>query len=1079
MTTTRKIIIFTCISLPVFLIALYSYFQFRENTRERIYAERRNLASLSARVLHEKLDRVYDVGISLSSRQAFSRHVDEQHWDDAIAILQKVPKDFPFIERVLLTDTRGTLMGDAPPSPALKGKSYAERDWYKGIRKNWQPYLSEVYKRIDPPHTIVTALALPIKNTNGKIRGILVLQVDVAELLEWSKEISIGSSGFVYVVDHKGHIAANPQYTEIDSVIDYSSVPAVQKALSGKKNVEVLYNPIVKENRLTAYEQVPEYGWAVIVQQEASAALAGVNSIPILFLNIGVVLFAFGAAYYITREMDRRNKAEGELIKSNELFSNLFNHNPASVAVSKLSDGKMLKVNDAFLQLSGFEKREEVIGKSAVELNIIAHPEDRAEIARLLNEHKTVKDYEVTVQTKQGKQKHVATSVLLLEVDNEPCLFSVSIDITERKKAEAALLQSKDALEELVQERTIKLSESEEKYRSIFESFYDIYYQTDLEGNIKLVSPSILARAAYTPEELIGRPVTDVYANPSDREPFIQLLMKQGFVRDYELDLKAKDGRIFTVSATTHFIIGENGTPIGIEGILHDITERKKAEEQIKQQAMLIDIINDAIILLDRQYNILSWNKGAERMYGYTSEEAMGKNIIELLKIKSVIEPTISDTVNLYEKDGEIKTELLMTTKDGRELHVDGRGTAIKEKSGGLKSTLAIYRDVTEHKKLEKQYLRSQRMESVGTLAGGIAHDLNNVLAPILLSVEMFQKKFTDQQSQKYLKVIETSAQRGANLIKQILSFARGTEGERSVMQTRHIITEIQKVLQETFVKSIDIITNVPKDLWVINADANQIHQVLMNLCVNARDAMPSGGTLTITAENLILDEFYARMNIDAKVGPYITISVADTGTGMPPDVQEKIFEPFFTTKEIGKGTGLGLATVFSIVKSHGGFVHVYSEVGKGTTFKMYFPASQTAETQQAEMQVETFHRGNRELILVIDDEPSIREITKATLEAHNFRAITANDGAEGVATFLQYKNEIKCVITDMNMPVMDGVATVRAIRSIESNAIIIGASGSPKKTKQLEETNDLQATLQKPYTAEKLLKTVAKVLKG
>jgi hypothetical protein len=245
--------------------------------------------------------------------------VDEQKWDDAIALMKQVPKDFAYIDRVFITDTAGTLMADAPSSPALKGKSYAHWDWHKGLVKNWQPYLSEVYKRANPPYNIVTALAIPIKNDAGKIRGILVLQVDIAQLLDWSKEVGIGNSGFVYIIDQKGHIAANPQYTETDSVIDYSSVPAVQKALSGKKNVEVLYNPIAKGNRLSAYEQIPGYGWAVIVQQEAAAALSANNSLQfVLIIYAVMILFAFISAYFIIREMGRRKKVGEKLLTVNK-----------------------------------------------------------------------------------------------------------------------------------------------------------------------------------------------------------------------------------------------------------------------------------------------------------------------------------------------------------------------------------------------------------------------------------------------------------------------------------------------------------------------------------------------------------------------------------------------------------------------------------------------------------------------------------------------------------------------------------------------------------------------------------------
>lgn len=242
-----------------------------------------------------------------------------------------------------------------------------------------------------------------------------------------------------------------------------------------------------------------------------------------------------------------------------------------------------------------------------------------------------------------------------------------------------------------------------------------------------------------------------------------------------------------------------------------------------------------------------------------------------------------------------------------------------------------IVRDVTERKKLESQLLRAQRMESIGTLAGGMAHDLNNLLTPMMLSLKMLKEKLTDEKSQLLLTILENNSQRGADLIKQVLSFSRGVEGERNPLQAKYIISEIEKIAKETFPKKIEIRTDIQKDLSIISGDATQLHQVLMNLCVNARDAMPYGGTLNISAENFLVDVNYARMNTEAKVGTYVVITVSDTGTGIPPPILDRIFEPFFTTKEPGKGTGLGLSTAQAIVKSHGGFINVYSAVGKAS----------------------------------------------------------------------------------------------------------------------------------------------------
>ncbi len=362
-------------------------------------------------------------------------------------------------------------------------------------------------------------------------------------------------------------------------------------------------------------------------------------------------------------------------------------------------------------------------------------------------------------------------------------------------------------------------------------------------------------------------------------------------------------------------------------------------------------------------------------------------------------------------------------------------------------------------------------MESLGALAGGIAHDLNNVLGPIMLSLAILKDKADDEDTTKLLDILADSAQRGAGMIRQILSFARGVSGSRLLVQVRHLIEEMAAIANDTFLKHVDIKTSVPSDVWTIIGDPTQLHQVLLNLCVNARDAMPRGGTLTISGENVHVDAHYAAFAPESKPGPYVMIEVEDTGTGMPPKTLEKIFDPFFTTKELGKGTGLGLSTTLGIVKSHGGFLRVYSEPGQGTKFKIYLPASTEASaTAINEPEAEMPH-GNGELVLVVDDEAAVRQITRQTLEAYGYRVLLANDGAEAVAIFGERHREIDIVLTDMMMPIMDGPATIQVLRRIEPRIPIIAASGLSTSEHVSRATRlAIQHFLPKPYTARTLL---------
>jgi len=348
------------------------------------------------------------------------------------------------------------------------------------------------------------------------------------------------------------------------------------------------------------------------------------------------------------------------------------------------------------------------------------------------------------------------------------------------------------------------------------------------------------------------------------------------------------------------------------------------------------------------------------------------------------------------------------------------------------------------------------------------------------MAIDMLQLKATDEASRKWLDVLRTNAERGGNMVRQVLSFARGVEGERVALQPKHLIKEIVKILRETLPKSIEINFQIPNDLWIISADATQMHQVLMNLCVNARDAMPEGGSISIKAENAFVDQNYARMHIEAKAGRFVMITVSDTGPGMSLEIQSRIFEPFFTTKEMTKGTGLGLSTALTIVKSHGGFINVYSELHKGSQFALYLPALNAPGAVESGALQTDLPLGNGELILVVDDEEAIREITRGTLETFGYSVVTASDGTEALAIYADKKNEIVVVLTDMVMPFMDGSATIRALQRMNPKIRIIAASGLGAGQRAGEGALEgVSVFLNKPYTAEKLLKALAQVLKG
>jgi two-component system, cell cycle sensor histidine kinase and response regulator CckA len=367
----------------------------------------------------------------------------------------------------------------------------------------------------------------------------------------------------------------------------------------------------------------------------------------------------------------------------------------------------------------------------------------------------------------------------------------------------------------------------------------------------------------------------------------------------------------------------------------------------------------------------------------------------------------------------------------------------------------------------------------LGTLAGGIAHDLNNILSPLSISTFLLRPKISDPSGQQTLDTMEEVVERGSQLVKQVLSFARGAEGERIPLNPKRVLGEVVGILKETFPKSIRIQYNETRGSGIVFANPTQLHQVVMNLCVNARDAMPEGGDLEISLENAQLDKHYAQLLPDAKPGRYVMILVRDTGAGILPQMIDKIFDPFFTTKERGKGTGLGLSTSLGIVRSHGGFINVYSEPGTGTLCKVYLPALDNgAEVAEPEEQAEP-PAGKGELILVVDDEEPIRRITRGLLEASNYRVMTASDGSEACVLYRENQAEISAVLTDMMMPVMDGAAAIAALRRLNPRLPIIASSGLAEAGQEQQARNlGAREFLSKPYTAPRLLWALHELLR-
>jgi CheY-like chemotaxis protein len=367
----------------------------------------------------------------------------------------------------------------------------------------------------------------------------------------------------------------------------------------------------------------------------------------------------------------------------------------------------------------------------------------------------------------------------------------------------------------------------------------------------------------------------------------------------------------------------------------------------------------------------------------------------------------------------------------------------------------------------------------VGTLAGGIAHDLSNLLAPIVLAVDLLKMSEHDKGRLELLGMMEKSAQRAKLMVGRVLTFARGVDGKRAPVPTVRLLEELQEICRETFPKNLRLSSDIASDLWPVRGDSTQLHQVLLNLCVNARDAMPKGGDLRITARNLTLDDQYSSQSSEGiRPGDYVSIEVKDSGCGISPENLDKIFEPFFTTKDVGRGTGLGLSTSLAIIKSHAGHLRVCSDPGHGTSFVILLPA-ETAPEEPSEPVAAKLPGGDNELVLLVEDEPEVAEMVKQSLEAHGYRVELAGDGAEAVARFALLRSDVSLVLTDLAMPVMDGMALLGALRAIDPEVRVVAASGLGERANERHLSCQGVPLLIKPYTTSEMLTALRQARRG
>lgn len=481
-----------------------------------------------------------------------------------------------------------------------------------------------------------------------------------------------------------------------------------------------------------------------------------------------------------------------------------------------------------------------------------------------------------------------------------------------------------------------KLRRSEENYRTLFNEAADGIYISDTEGRLLDANPHGCELFGCEKGTLLGSFITSHIIQPEQAQALDAIRQAALSSRQGTYHFRRGGGSVFSGEATLKIL------PDGrLLSIVRDVTERELADRRIREQADLLNQTRDCIIVTDLAGYITFWNRAAEQLGGWTAAETLGRRIDDLQGADFL--PTIEAVRAAMKKKGTWQQELTMKNKAGHSFTIDLRVTPLCDPTGRPTGRLNIATDITERKNLQEQFLRAQRLENLGLLAAGIAHDMNNILSPIMMVGPLLRMQLPAESDRRLLNTLEQSARRSAGLVQQILSFAHGSGNELGSVPLKPIAADITSLIEETFPRHLLFLADIAADLWPAHANASQLHQVLLNLCINARDAMPTGGELRLRLTNVILDDATAAAIPEGRAGRFILTEVADTGTGIPTELQERIWEPFFTTKGEGKGTGLGLSTIRGIVSRHQGFGTLESTVGRGTTFRFYWPA-ETAE---------------------------------------------------------------------------------------------------------------------------------------
>ncbi len=728
-----------------------------------------------------------------------------------------------------------------------------------------------------------------------------------------------------------------------------------------------------------------------------------------------------------------------------------------------LQDGHVVEASPRVGEIFGYELAElrglpilRLVAPESVELV-------RESLQRRLSGQEDVAQYPFRGIRKDGRILEIEVCGWRVDHGGKPAIRSVLLDVSERVCAARAL------------------KKSEELFRTLIENALDVTLVLDASGQIRYASPSIERVLGYGPSDREGRSGFELI-HPQDREKVRQIFFRNtdipGPIPDLvEFRVRHKNGSWRYFEA-----LGNNQTQDpSIAGVIvnyRDITERKLAGETLRKLQRAVEYADNAIFMTDPQGTITFVNPAFQRVYGYPPEEAVGQTP-RLLK-SGRHSRAFYDLFWKKLLAGEpIRGEIVNKTRDGRMVTVEESVTRVLDGGGRCIGFIAVQNDVTGKRLLEEQFRQSQKMEAVGRLAGGVAHDFNNLLTAILgysgllLSQEGLPEPVTEAMTE-----IHKAGERASSLTRQLLAFSRKQVLLPEILDLNAIVRDLEKMLRRLIGENIALVTELDGRLGAVRADPGQIEQVLLNLIVNARDAMPDGGTVTVSTSDCPIDEAFVRTHPGIRAGRHSLISIRDTGQGMAPDVLSHLFEPFFTTKEKGKGTGLGLATVYGIVKQSGGYIGVESEPQRGTQFRVYLPVVEGTTAEAGAPRARSPERSGQETILLVEDDDLVRRLTKVVLTRGGYTVVEARDGQEGLDQARSFEGRIDLVLTDVIMPGMNGRELVRQLGAFGLLPRVLYMSGYTDEALRPEDSVEArEQLLQKPFLPDVLLRRIRETL--